>query len=90
MKEFQNQLKSRGKKQKVDQNLQNAQVMFGEISKCLQAFQQILDLKIHYLWPDLNIEEEFINLFLYSGFDLLENKNIVKNDHVKMTLFAII
>jgi hypothetical protein len=38
----------------------------------------------------LSIDDDLVNLFLKSGFDLLENKNILKNDHIKMSLFSII
>ena len=32
-----------------------------------------IDMDIHYLWPEHNIEEEFVNLFIKTGFELIEN-----------------
>lgn len=39
--------------------------------ECLKIFLSILDSNIHNFWPEHKIEEEFVTLFIRTGFDML-------------------
>ncbi len=45
---------------------------------------------IQYLWYETKVEEDFIRVFVKTGFDMLENPNNTKVADVKEKLFAIL
>ncbi len=45
---------------------------------------------IQYLWYEQKVEEDFIRIFVKTGFDMLENPNNTKVADVKDKLFAIL
>lgn len=45
---------------------------------------------IQYLWYETKVEEDFIRVFVKTGFDMLENPNNTKVADVKDKLFAIL
>ena len=47
-------------------------------------------MKIHNFWQEQKIEDQFVNLFVKSGFDLLENLNSLKNTDLKHNIFEIL
>jgi len=40
---------------------------------CMKIFVFLIESDVHTFWPDYKIDEDFINLFIKCGFDLLEN-----------------
>jgi hypothetical protein len=49
-----------------------------------------LEEDIQYLWYETKVEEDFIRVFVKTGFDMLENPNNTKVADVKEKLFAIL
>jgi hypothetical protein len=49
-----------------------------------------LEEDIQYLWYETKVEEDFIRVFVKTGFDMLENPNNTKVADVKDKLFAIL
>jgi hypothetical protein len=49
-----------------------------------------LEEDIQYLWYEQKVEEDFIRIFVKTGFDMLENPNNTKVADVKDKLFAIL
>lgn len=65
---------------KVKQKKNNLNALEKEIESinniqkdCLNYMMEIIETDIHYFWPEHKIEEEFVNLFIKSGFDMIEN-----------------
>lgn len=40
-------------------------------------------------WPEHRVDEDFVNLFIKSGFEMLENPSVIKNNELKQTLFDL-
>jgi hypothetical protein len=51
---------------------------------------QLLDIGVHNFFPEHKVDEDFINLFVKAGFEMIENQNIVKNLDIKLTIFKIL
>jgi len=49
-----------------------------------------LEEDIQYLWYETKVEEDFVRVFVKTGFDMLENPNNTKVADVKDKLFAIL
>jgi non-SMC mitotic condensation complex subunit 1, N-term len=49
-----------------------------------------LEEDIQFLWYETKVEEDFIRVFVKTGFDMLENPNNTKVADVKDKLFAIL
>ena len=55
--------------------------------ECIKLFISIIELNVNHFWPEHKIDEAFVNLFIKTGFDLLENQNNIKNEEMKKLLF---
>lgn len=53
----------------------------------IKIFIQMIELNVNFFWPEHKIDENFINLFIKTGFDMLENPNNIKNQEIKNILF---
>lgn len=58
--------------------------------EALKNFIQILESEIKYLWYEQKVEEDFVRVFVKTGFDMLENPNNTKVDETKSLLFEIL
>jgi hypothetical protein len=47
--------------------------------ECIKIFINLIENNINYFWPEHKIDEDFVNLFIRTGFDMLENPNNIKN-----------
>ena len=56
----------------------------------LKHFQDILEEDIQFLWCEQKVEEDFVCVFVTTGFDMLENPNNTKVTEVKEMLCAIL
>lgn len=45
---------------------------------------------MHNFWVEQKIEDQFVNLFVKTGFDMLENLNSFKNSDLKPNIFDIL
>lgn len=59
-------------------------------TQSLDLLSEILELDIQYLWYDQKVEEDFVKVFVKTGFDMLENPNNTKVQEVKEKLFEIL
>lgn len=57
--------------------------------ECIRILIQIIEHNVNFFWPEHKIDEDFINLFIKSGFDMLENPNNIKNQEIKNILFDL-
>lgn len=55
----------------------------------LKYFEDILGFDIQFLWYEQKVEEEFVKVFVKTGFDMLENPNNTKIPEIKELLFTI-
>lgn len=46
---------------------------------CVKLFISMVESNINHFWPEHKIDEDFVNLFIKSSFDMLENPNNIKN-----------
>ena len=81
---------SRGKKKQLTATQSEIKEIIQLSKDCLQQFSKIIDMKIHFLWPEHRIDEAFINLLSNTCFDVLENKNFIKEENIKHNVFDIL
>ena len=60
---------SRNDSEKAHSRIQNI------VIDCMSLFNEFLNMELHYCWQEQKIEDEFVNLFVKTGFDMLENLN---------------
>ena len=82
---------NKGKRRKNNQpnttsELEQNAIMVAQ-KECLKIFLSFFDSNIHTFFPDHKIDEDFVNLFIKTGFDMLENQNNIKNSEIKQCLF---
>ena len=82
---------TKGKRRKNNQpnttsELEQNAIMVAQ-KECLKIFLSFFDSNIHTFFPDHKIDEDFVNLFIKTGFDMLENPNNIKNQEIKQSLF---
>jgi len=56
---------------------------------CIKLFIAFVDNNVNHFWPEHRIDEDFVNLFIKAGFDMLENPNNIKNVEIKTSLFDL-
>ena len=81
---------SRGKKKQLNATQTEIKKIIQLSKDCLHQFSKIIDMKIHFLWPEHKIDEAFINLLSNTCFDVLENKNFIKEENIKHYIFDIL
>ena len=59
-------------------------------NQALDFFIEILGSDIQYLWYEQKVEEDFVKIFVKTGFDMLENPNNTKVQEVKDKLFKVL
>ena len=61
----------RGRKKTKDEGDTEKNAIMLAQKRCLVLFNILLDQNIHNFWPDHRIDEEFVELFIRTGFDML-------------------
>jgi hypothetical protein len=68
---------TKGKRKKAKEQTSTSELELNAImvaqKECLKIFLQFMDTSIHTFFPDHKIDEDFVNLFIKTGFDMLEN-----------------
>lgn len=59
-------------------------------NQALDFFIEILGSDIQYLWYEQKVDEDFVKIFVKTGFDMLENPNNTKVQEVKDKLFKVL
>ena len=79
--------KNRKKNAPSPANEQDMNAILMANKECLKIFISLIDTNFHFFWPEHKIDEDFVNLFIRTGFDMLENPNNIKNTEIKGLLF---
>jgi hypothetical protein len=55
----------------------------------LDLFNDIMEADIQFLWSEQKVEEDFVKIFVKTGFDMLESQSNSKMQDVKEKLFSL-